>query len=224
MIDVGKRILRLPRFTANSVPLMALNWPSTRCCCLCAKLSFLHKVCCGESDTLSSEVYKTLSCSDVESMVLVKQCRFLELQYSSNFTTAVLTNVDSMRSLKKRVIKADRTLLLGQAKDHPSQSLVAQVASSVGRMRIWDTAPDHGPDGTTAVLSILELICKTALSDRVCCPMDECKCVIPTDYALCEHFLAQHTDLDVDIDSIIEKLCCCSEDLLCHGRRLSKFV
>ena len=26
------------------------------------------------------------------------------------------------------------------------------------------------------------------------------KCVIPTDCALCEHFLAHHTDLDVDVN------------------------
>ena len=131
--DLGKRILRLPRYTANSVPLMALRWPSMRCRCLCAKLTFLHKVCSGESDTLSCEVYKSLSFSDVESMMLVKQCRYLELQYSTNFTSEVLSHsVDSMRSLKKRVIQADQSLLLDKAKEHPSQSLVAHVASSVG--------------------------------------------------------------------------------------------
>ena len=82
--DLGKRILRLPRYTANSVPLMALRWSSMRCRCLCAKLTFLHKVCSRESDTLSCKVYKSLSFSDVESMMLVKQCRYLELQYSTN--------------------------------------------------------------------------------------------------------------------------------------------
>ena len=102
-------------------------------------------------------------------------------------------------------------------KDHPSQSLV------LGWMKIWDTALDHGPGGTTVVRSVLKLICKTAFSDRVC-PMDECKRVIPTNCALPEHFLAQHTNLDVDVNRIIEKLCCCSEDLFSNGQHLSKFV
>ena len=117
-------------------------------------------------------------------MMLVKQCR------STNFTSEVLSHsVDSMRSLKKRVIQADQSLLLDKAKEHPSQSL---VASSVGWMKIWDMA---GPGGTTALFSILKLICKPVFSDRVC-PMVECNYVIPADCALCEHFLTHHTDLN----------------------------
>ena len=36
--EIDKKILRLPKFTANQVPLSALNWPTMRCHCLCAKL------------------------------------------------------------------------------------------------------------------------------------------------------------------------------------------
>ena len=101
-----------------------------------------------------------------------------------------------MRSLRKRVIQADQSLLLDKAKEHPSQSLVTHVASSVGWMKIWDMALDHGPGGTTALLSILKLICKPVFSDTVC-PMVECNYVIPADCALCEHFLTHHTDLNL---------------------------
>ena len=97
-----------------------------------------------------------------------------------------------MRSLKKRVIQADQSLLLDKAKKHPSQSLVAHVASSVGWMKIWDMTLDHGPGGTTALLSILKLICKPVFA--LC--MVECNYVIPADCALCEHFLTHHTDLN----------------------------
>ena len=54
--------------------------------------------------TLNKGLFKTLTYSDVESMELVKQCHFLELQYSTNFTSAseVLLNfMISLRSLKK---------------------------------------------------------------------------------------------------------------------------
>ena len=32
--EIGKKILRFPKFTANQVPLLALNWPTMRCHCL----------------------------------------------------------------------------------------------------------------------------------------------------------------------------------------------
>ena len=65
-------------------------------------------------------------------------------------------------------------------------------------MKIWDMALDHGPGGTTALLSILKLISKPVFSDRVC-PMDECNYVIPADCALCEHFLTHHTNLNLAV-------------------------
>ena len=52
--EIGKKILRLPKFTANQIPLLALNWPTMRCRCLCAKLSFLHKIYSTQQSTLRS--------------------------------------------------------------------------------------------------------------------------------------------------------------------------
>ena len=59
-------------------------------------------------------------------------------------------------------------------------------------------ALDHGPGGTTALLSILKLICKPVFSDKVY-PMDECNYAMPSDCALCEHFLTQHTNLNLAV-------------------------
>ena len=33
-------------------------------------------------------------------------------------------------------------------------------------LKVWDTAVDHGPSGTNAVLSILKLLSKTVFADR----------------------------------------------------------
>ena len=90
----------------------------------------------------------------IESTLLINQCRLLEQPYSQKFTDEVLTNPDVvMRSLKKKqIIKADRSLLLSEAKTHPSQSIVAEVASNMGCLKVWDTALDHGPPGTIAVV------------------------------------------------------------------------
>ena len=49
--------------------------------------------------------------------------------------------------------------------------------------------------------------------------MDECNYVIAADCGLYKHFLSQHTDL-----GIIDKLCCCSEDLLSYGQYLSNCI
>ena len=52
--EVGKRILRLPKFTSNNIPLLALNWTSMCAKILCSKLSFLYKVCHDQRASLSS--------------------------------------------------------------------------------------------------------------------------------------------------------------------------
>jgi len=95
---------------------------------------------------------------------------------------------------KKQIIEVDRSYQLKQALNHPSQTLVAQVAMSVGWMKVWDEALDRGPTGTLASLSILKLLCKTMFADRKC-PVELCNETIPSGHALNDHFLTQHTDL-----------------------------
>ena len=83
--ELGKRVLQLPRTTANSIPLITLNWPSwdaaasVQSCASCFKPAPEVQSC---TDTLREEVFKSLSYSDVEALDLVKQCRLLELPYS----------------------------------------------------------------------------------------------------------------------------------------------
>ena len=67
--EIGKRILRLPKSSANNIVRMALLWPSIRARVLCIKLSFLLKVM--SEDSLSSQVFRSLAADDVESLVLV---------------------------------------------------------------------------------------------------------------------------------------------------------
>ena len=121
-----------------------------------------------------------------------------------------------MRSLKEQIIKADRSLLLSEAKIHPSQSIVAEVASNMGWLKVWDTALDHGPPGTIAVLSVLKLLSKTVFADRKC-NMECCDFVIPPNIACYEHFLSLHTDLNIDIDSLLSQIYSCSEELFQTG-------
>jgi len=58
---------------------------------LCSKFSFLLKVTQGDN-FLSCRVFRSLAASEVESIQLVHQCRFLESQYGSNLTSNILTD------------------------------------------------------------------------------------------------------------------------------------
>ena len=148
--ELGKRVLRLPRTTANSIPLITLDWPSMRCRCLCAKLCFLFRACSGGTitDTLREEVFKTLSYSDVEALDLVKQCRLPELPYSTNFTSEVLSNsAASLKCLKKRIIEADCSLIPNWNRlwiihlGHLSLELLCLLAGWKSGTRHWTVVP-----------------------------------------------------------------------------------
>ena len=82
-----------------------------------------------------------------------------------------------MQSQKSRRAHAQgveqSALELKQALYHPSQTLVARVAMSVGWLKVWDEALDRGPTGSLAPLSILKLLCKTVFTDRKC-PVELC--------------------------------------------------
>ena len=152
--ELAKRILRLLTRTSNNNALMALQWPSMIARILIIKLCFLFKVV--KSDlTLSARVFRSLAASDVESLVITRQCRFLESIYKSNYTSAVLTSSDgiSIRSLKKEILQLDLSLLLADASIHPSQQYVQAVASSNDGswLKLWDLALERGAFGTTCV-------------------------------------------------------------------------
>ena len=45
--ELGWRVLKLPKFSSNTAPLLVLNWPTMCARVLCNKLSFLIPVCRG---------------------------------------------------------------------------------------------------------------------------------------------------------------------------------
>ena len=126
--ELAKRILGLHRNTANNIARMALHW---RARILIIKLKFLLKAITGDL-SLCARSLRSLAVSDVESLLLVRQCRFLESTLDSNFTTSVLTSPNSVpfSSIKTDILLLDFTLLLDDAASHPSQFFVHKIASS----------------------------------------------------------------------------------------------
>ena len=93
--ELAKRILRLLKHTSNNVALMALQWPSIRACVLIIKLCFLQKIAKNDQ-SLSSRVFRSLAVSDVESLLIVRQCRFLESSLQLNLTSLVFTSPEDI--------------------------------------------------------------------------------------------------------------------------------
>ena len=76
---------------------------------LYSKLSFLHRVCHDQNAFLSSQVFNSIAASDVTSMSLVKQYKFLESKLGAEFTCKVFSQPDlSLRDLQECVVKVDR--------------------------------------------------------------------------------------------------------------------
>ena len=162
--EIGKRILRLPKSTANNVVHMALKWPSIRARTLCIKLGFLLKILRNE-DTLSARLFRSLAVTDIEALHLVRQCCFLESLYNTNLTTKVLSAPDdiSLSQTKKEVFDADFTLLLLDS----SQQHVKTIAASpdCSWPKVWDHALEKGSFGTCCSLALLRLL---SLHDNQC--------------------------------------------------------
>ena len=92
-------------------------------------------------------IFRSLAVSDVKSLLLIRQCRFLESTLDLNFTTSVLTSPNSVSpSIKKVILQLDFSLLLSDAASHPSQKLVQNIASSQEGSwpKFWDLALERG--------------------------------------------------------------------------------
>ena len=197
--ELGRRVLKLPKFSSNLTPLLVSNWPTMCARLLCNKLSFLSCMCNGESTSLSTQVFRSIAASDVTSMNIVKQCHFLDSIMESEFTDEVLNNPNlCLRDLKKRIIHADRILIEVESKVHPSLLYILCVAKENLWPKFWDVALENGCDGLKSSMALLTALSLTVFSDRQC-PVSSCTYTVPQDSLLCEHLFECHTNLDSSI-------------------------
>ena len=129
--ELAKRILHLHRHAANNIARMALQWPSIRARILIIKLKFLYKILTAKL-SFSAHTFRSLATSDVESLLLVRQCKFLESSLNSNFTTSILTSPDtvSITSITEDILRLDLSLLFSEAASHSSQKCAANCFQS----------------------------------------------------------------------------------------------
>ena len=112
--ELAKCILRIPTYTSKFQqhcthgPAVCSGHPCEPEFSSLVKLCFLLKVVRSDL-SLSGRVFRSLAASDVESLAITRQCRFLESIFQSNYTTVVLTSSDeiSNHSLKKEKTMLD---------------------------------------------------------------------------------------------------------------------
>ena len=186
--ELGRCVLKLPKFSSNTVPLLVLNWPTMCGRVLCNKLSFLIRVCRAKSTSLSTQVFRSVAVSDVTSRSIVKQCHFLDSILDIQFINEVLNNpVLFLRDLKKRIIEADRLKIMEKSENPPSLFHIFCIARKNKWLKFWDVALECGYDGSKSSLAILKSLCLTVFSDRHC-PMQNCTYTVPQGVPLCQHF------------------------------------
>ena len=216
--ELGKRILRLHSSSSNRGCRIALHWPSMRARVLCSKFAFLLKLLQGD-DSLSCQVFRSLAASEVESIQLVRQCRFLESYYGTNFTSDILSAPMSFSaaSLKKDIINLDYSRVLDEASSAPHLKYIVEVDTSqvCSWPKIWDLALDRGPSGTSCVLAVLKLLGLQSFAGN--CPFGSCELV--GDH-LGAHFLSAHTGLTMSLDDCVLALKNNSNEILSYGQAL----
>ena len=89
--EIGKRILGISKYHANTSTLIGLHWPSVKARILLRKLTFLAKVL-EKDDDLSSYVFRTFASEDVYRVSLVQQCHSLEQHTGTNYLQLCLRN------------------------------------------------------------------------------------------------------------------------------------
>ena len=186
---------------------------------LIIKLKFLHKIIVGDL-SLSARTFRSLAVIDVESLLLVRQCRFLESPLDSSFTTSILTSPKSvsLSSIKKDIPKLDISLLLSDAASHRSQTLVQQIASSQEESwpKLWDLALERGVFETTCIQqAVLKFLSLHPHSDNTC-PIPNCGILLDTQ-STCSHFLSDHSELTVTTQEITDACICCSDSIFIFG-------
>ena len=218
--EIGKRVLRLPKYSSNRAVRMALLWPSMQARILCIKLSYLHKTVSGVNN-INSRVFRTLAASEVESLLLVRQCRFLESLLGTKYTSLIIQSPDvtSIMIIKNEILDLDARSLFEDAASCPSLLHVRAIAvhPEGSWLKVWDIALDRGAWGTSHSLALLRLFCLKPHSNL--CPVPDCE-VETNDSNIFDHFLGSHTELNINIKVCTKAITEGSEILFTYGRCL----
>lgn len=214
--EIAKKILHLPKWYSNTAAIIALGWNSLHSICTIRKLRFLHRVMTNE-ESICHRAFSALV-DDVESMSLVRECRELEMRYSTNFTSAILCTGGLeghaiTKKAQKVIVKKDQVLLLEKASKYPS---LIQIAEGVGWKRLWDEAIDHGPSVIKGLKNLLRVITYPDYSSAIC-PLCDTRTL--DNPSLIDHVIQSHTKSESPWSLLLDSMCAldpqCFNHVLC---------
>jgi len=215
---IGRRILRMSRFHSNTNVLIGLDWPSMRARVLIRKLNYLRKLVGEGEEKLSSQIYHLFASKDVSKLTIVEQCHYLEAVYGTTFTGEILTSADSWRSVKARIISADKDLRFEQSRTHQSLKHLSAIHFELSWLKVWDGALDHGVQGTKAALCLFNTLSRPLFGDRLC---PRCGTSVTEDLTYVEHLILDHRDLELGtVEDLQVTLVSASSHAYAIGKRL----
>ena len=211
--------LSLPNESSVFTAELPTTQPSVRIRILIIKLSFLLKVIRGDL-SLSARVFRSLAASDVASLIIIRQCHFLESTLNSNFTSTILTSSEdiSLPSMKKEILQLDLSLYTAV------QCCLSEICTSCCFQSRGKLVEDMGfGSRERSFWYHLHPSCTEdslhSLSDNTC-PVPNCSFTLCSE-SPCAHFLSAHTNLNI---SLVEVCVYCSDSLFMYGKSLYSLV
>ena len=203
--EIGKRILRLPRYHTNISVLLGLKWPSFRLLVLVRKLSYLAKLLSDNSNCTSSRVFRSLASENLFDISLVQQCKELELLFGTDVLEQCLLSPDEAVSIiqhaMSQLIEADWSRSLHLGLSHPSLTYICNPALVGDWCNLWNAALDFGTRSTKVAQGIFRVLSRPVFSDKIC-PF--CQSLI-TETTFTDHLSSSHSLLKDQLLSSLMK-------------------
>ena len=184
--EVGKKILRLPKFYNNLSVRLGLKWPSFKVIILIRKLCYLAKLLSQEATNTHTRLFHSLAADNALNIALVRQCKELEMAYGTNYWRACMDcpedAVHIVQEARTALLQADWNTTVNSARSHPSLSYISGDEVVDEWYGVWDEALNHGTKGTKVAQNIFRSLCRPLFGDKQC--------------SLCCHTITEPTYVD----------------------------
>ena len=124
-----------------------------------------------------------------------------EQVYNTSYSSTLLEGSDSLRQIKKHLLKADKALTWSSVSEHRSLQL---LPDSIAWPRVWDTAREYGAPGTKSIQAIFKMLTRSYTDHS--CPYCGNSTTIPEESLFAEHVTCSTMHLRIDVGEIITHL------------------
>ena len=131
--EIGKKILKLPKYYNNLSVRIALKWPSFKVLILIRKLVYLAKLLSLEpSSTTHARLFHSLASANIMDVSLIRQCKELEMFYETNFWQACIDPPDEaihiVKEAKAILLEKDWVITVNHARSHLSLKCICDAS------------------------------------------------------------------------------------------------